>query len=109
MSRSYKRTPVSKPSTDKRYCNKIVRRAKDVPNGRSYKKLVYDEWWDGWEYNHFYERHTWKQFVAREWRKYNDNLNCWRQSKYPWVREEEPVKPNEKEMWKFWFKYHKMK
>lgn len=41
MSRSYKKTPGWKGTSSfgKRQANKRVRRTKDVPNGRSFKKL----------------------------------------------------------------------
>lgn len=41
MSRSYKKTPGFKDSNRwfKRYANKIVRRAKDVPDGKAYRKF----------------------------------------------------------------------
>ena len=46
MSRSYKKHPRVKDSADKfmkKYANKKIRRAKDIPSGKAYKK-VFESW-----------------------------------------------------------------
>lgn len=84
MSRSYKRYPFCKDRDSskwgKRYCNKRVRKAKDVPNGKAYRKLtepwdfIYDyccsETWE--EYKNYHKNHTWWK---RSWE--GDKIEYW--------------------------------
>lgn len=83
MSRSYKKYPFCKDRQSskwgKRYCNKIVRRTKDVPNGKAYKKLV-----EPWDF--IYDcssSQTWKEY--KEWHKkwgYKEEPNYYDWYKY---------------------------
>lgn len=64
MSRSYKKTPCLSLRTRwaKKEANKKVRRVKDVPNGKQYRKL-YDLWWDDYNSTYFL---TWKEYWAEQ-------------------------------------------
>ena len=98
MSRSYKKSPVctdySRGNTkdQKRFANRKARRAKDVPNGKAYRKY-YESWeihdwicrqtlgeaihsyytsgyWDfKGNWNRWYEDETFEKFVS-DWAKY---------------------------------------
>ena len=98
MSRSYKKSPVctdySRGNTkdQKRFANRRARRAKDVPNGKAYRKY-YESWeihdwicrqtlgeaihsyytrgyWDSkGNWNRWYEDETFEKFVS-DWAKY---------------------------------------
>lgn len=91
MSRSYKKFPWVKDRDSskwgKKYCNKQVRKTKDIPNGGAYKKIA--ERWD-YIYDHgCYE--TWEDY-----KQYCENP-CWY-----W---QEPEEANYFE----WYKIYKMK
>ena len=66
MSRSYKKTPFVKDKQSskwgKRYCNKRVRKAKDVPNGKAYRKLT-----EPWDFIYDYSHIEWEWEVRRGW------------------------------------------
>ena len=65
MSRSYKKFPWVKDRDSskwgKKYCNKQVRKAKDIPNGCAYKKIAerWDYIYDYWDSNTFEEYKEW--------------------------------------------------
>ena len=91
MSRSYKKFPWVKDRDSskwgKKYCNKQVRKVKDIPNGCAYKKIA--ERWDYiYDYG-FYE--TWE-----EYQQYCKNPRWYGQEP------EEPVYFD-------WYKMYKMK
>ena len=57
MSRSYKKYPIVKDKNNKgmkRYANKKVRRTKNIPNGKAYKKIF--ESWDISDYQWIWTR-----------------------------------------------------
>jgi len=62
MSRSFKKFPFVKDRDSskwgKRKCNKKVRKTKDIPNGKAYKKIA--ERWDYIADYHFYS--TWEDY-----------------------------------------------
>ena len=63
MSRSYKHYPFVKDRDSskwgKRYCNKRVRKAKNIPNGKAYKKLT-----EPWDYIYDYSfSETWEEYL----------------------------------------------
>jgi hypothetical protein len=65
MSRSFKRYPFCKDNEKckkgKRHCNKVVRRTKDIPNGRAYKKLA-----ESWDFIYDYScSETWEEYKKR--------------------------------------------
>lgn len=66
MSRSYKKFPFVKDRESckwgKRYCNKKVRKTKDVPNGKAYRKVV-----SSWDYIYDYCHYEPKENVVRGW------------------------------------------
>ena len=67
MSRSYKHYPFCKDRQSskwgKRYCNKRVRNAKDIPNGKAYRKLT-----EPWDFIYDYAcSETWKEY--QQWYK----------------------------------------
>lgn len=82
MSRSYKKYPFCKDRQSckwgKRYCNKKVRRTKDLPSGKAYKKIV-----EPWDFIYDYSSSlSWKEYV--EWHyqwHYPDEPNY-----YEWYR-----------------------
>lgn len=66
MSRSFKKYPFCKDRKSckwgKRYANKVVRKTKDIPNGKFYKKVI--EPWDyiydysfSESFDKYYKRH----------------------------------------------------
>lgn len=64
MSRSFKHYPFCKDRESckwgKRYANKKVRRTKEIPNGKSYKKLV-----NSWDFIYDYSNsETWEEYKA---------------------------------------------
>lgn len=85
MSRSYKHYPFVKDRDSckwgKRYCNKIVRKTKDIPNGKAYRKLV-----EPWDYIYDYScSETWNEYKDR----YSRNNRLWegdKQEYYYWRR-----------------------
>lgn len=90
MSRSYKKFPWVKDRDSskwgKRYCNKVIRKTKDIPNGGAFKKV--SERWDYiYDYG-FYE--TWEDY-----KHYCENPRWW----------QEPEEANYFE----WYKMYKMK
>ena len=66
MSRSWKHFPFVKDRQSskwgKRYCNKKVRKAKDVPNGKAYRKLV-----EPWDYIYDYSCSVFKKDIIKYW------------------------------------------
>lgn len=66
MSRSYKKYPFVKDRNSakwgKRYCNKRVRKTKDIPNGRAYKKLT-----EPWDFIYDYCHSETKAEVIQKW------------------------------------------
>lgn len=66
MSRSWKKYPFVKDRQNckwgKRYCNKIVRKTKDVPNGKAYRRLV-----EPWDYIYDYSCVEFKEDVIKGW------------------------------------------
>lgn len=76
MSRSYKKHPRVKDSANKfmkKYANKKVRRTKDIPSGKAYKKVF--ESWDISDWNWIWT----KREAEREWLSEDENS---------WVRKE---------------------
>lgn len=65
MSRSYKKYPFCKDRESckwgKKYCNKQVRKTKDLPNGNFYRKVAnhWDYIYDYWDSNTFEEYKDW--------------------------------------------------
>lgn len=89
MSRSYKRVPCCKDHNKgmKRYANRYVRRNYlVVPSGNAYKKLFCS--WNICDYKFLYSFNSYR----KGWSKYNRN------EKY-----------SDKELYKKWYKYYKMK
>ena len=66
MSRSVKKFPFVKDRQSckwgKRYCNKIVRKTKDVPNGKAYRRLI-----EPWDYIYDYSCVEFKEDVIKRW------------------------------------------
>lgn len=67
MGKSYKKYPFCKDRDSskwgKRYCNKVVRKSKDIPSGKAYKKLV-----EPWDFIYDYSfSETWKEY--QHWHK----------------------------------------
>lgn len=66
MSRSYKKYPFVKDRDSakwgKRYCNKKVRRTKDVPNGKAYRKLT-----EPWDFIYDFSHSEFKEEVIQKW------------------------------------------
>ena len=65
MSKSIKKFPFYKDTKSskwgKKYCNKQVRRAKDVPDGRSFKKFA-----SRWDYIYDYcSSESWNEYQKR--------------------------------------------
>lgn len=90
MSRSVKKIPFVKDRESckwgKRYCNKKVRKAKDIPNGKAYRKLT-----EPWDFIYDYS-------CSETWEEYKHWCECPR-----WWRE--PIEAN---YWDWW-KTYKMK
>lgn len=62
MSRSYKKYPFKKDIRSskwgKKLCNRVVRKSKDIPKGKGYKKLT-----EKWDYIYDYtSSETWKSY-----------------------------------------------
>ena len=104
ISRSYKRTPWCgdhKGKQKKRIANQTVRawlkqHPEAILKGGDYKKLY--ETWDICDYGSVW---TWEQELAWEWERYYE----WK-AQYSRRSIEEP---NEKELYRKWYKYHKAK
>ena len=66
MSRSYKKYPFVKDRQSckwgKRYCNKRVRKTKDIPNGKAYRKIT-----EPWDYIYDYSCTEFKEWVIQSW------------------------------------------
>lgn len=79
MSRSYKKHPRVKDSANKfmkKYANKKVRHAKDIPSGKAYKKVF--ESWDISDWNWIWT----KEEAIKEWYKAQTDPK-----EYNWIRE----------------------
>ncbi len=98
MSRSYKKTPVCKKENarDKRYWNKIVRRTKHVGNYSAYKRVILAD-----DYK-IRSHATWQEFIDYKWKLYYMDINLW----WSWNLTNMPSPPDEKETWKYYFKYY---
>jgi len=68
MSRSYKKYPCVKDRNPfaKMQANKLVRRTKDIPNGKSYRKI-----YDSWNISDYVFEITWGEYWFKE-------LNDWK-------------------------------
>lgn len=91
MSHSYKHYPFCKDRESakwgKRYCNKRVRKTKDIPNGKAYRKLT-----EPWDFIYDYScSETWK-----EYQQWFNQPHCW------WRK-------NHKADYWDWYKCYKMK
>jgi len=64
MSRSYKKHPIVQQAGDKRrhkrWANKRVRKAKDIPNGKGYRML-----YNPWDLCDYWWRETWQEFFQK--------------------------------------------
>ena len=90
MSRSFKHFPFVKDRDSckwgKRYCNKKIRKTKDIPNGKAYRKFI-----EPWDYIYdFWSSETWEEYKER-----CEHPKWW-------------GKPEEANHWDWW-KYYKMK
>lgn len=90
MSRSFKHFPFVKDTDSckwgKRYCNKKIRKTKDIPNGKAYRKFI-----EPWDYIYdFWCSETWEEYKER-----CEHPKWW-------------GKPEEANHWDWW-KYYKMK
>lgn len=87
MSRSYKKYPFCKDRDSskwgKRYCNKVVRKTKDIPNGKAYRKLV-----EPWDFIYDYS-------FSSTWKEYCHSHKVWNY-------------PDDPDYWE-WYKMYKMK
>ena len=80
MSRSYKKHPRVKDSASrymKKYANKKVRRTKNIPNGKAYKKVF--ESWEISDWNWIWTKneaiHEWESAKPNSWiRKHYETL-----------------------------------
>lgn len=108
MSRSYKKTPVCKVSSnyDKRLANRKIRRTKykdDIPNGCSYKR-----YYPQYDICDMWSRRTWNQEADFINHLYYGGERWW-----SWARrdefENEDGSPNLKKMYNHWRKYYRMK
>ena len=66
MSRSYKHFPFAKDRQSckwgKRYCNKKVRKTKDIPNGKAYKKIL-----EPWDFIYDYSCTEFEEWVIKSY------------------------------------------
>lgn len=73
MSRSYKHHPVYQDQGgkrfSKRYANRVVRRQKEVPGGKAYKK-----YYESWNISDYCFRTTWEEYLQSYWYNKEDGL-----------------------------------
>lgn len=85
MSRSYKKHPIytdGSPHTTKemkKFANKTVRNAKDVPNGKAYRKYS-----ESYNIHDFVNRWTWSE--AKRWYEKNENDTVYMKRHYPTLK-----------------------
>lgn len=88
MSRSFKKTPIVKDNSkgEKNFANRKVRRSKDVPNGKGYRKFYnpYDicDWSIRWTKQGYIERWERRKNVHRHWsprfeKTFHEEMRYW--------------------------------